>query len=117
MLKLIIYSTVQCLFLVSGQIFLKLAMTRTGKFRLTWHFIRELMVNWPLAASGISMLLASLIWFYILKHYEFSVAYPMISISYLFGMLAAIFVFHETIPLIRWVGVFLIMSGVYLVTK
>jgi undecaprenyl phosphate-alpha-L-ara4N flippase subunit ArnE len=117
MLKLILFSTVQSLFLVSGQIFLKFAMARTGKFRFTWEYIRELMVNWPLAASGICMALASLVWFYILKHYEFSVAYPMISISYIFGMLAAIFIFHETIPTMRWIGVFLIMSGVYLVTK
>jgi undecaprenyl phosphate-alpha-L-ara4N flippase subunit ArnE len=117
MLKLILYSTVQSLFLVSGQIFLKFAMARTGKFSLTWTYIKELMVNWPLAASGVSMLLASLIWFYILKHYEFSVAYPMISISYVFGMLAAVFIFHETVPVTRWIGVFLIMGGLFLVTK
>jgi undecaprenyl phosphate-alpha-L-ara4N flippase subunit ArnE len=41
----------------------------------------------------------------------------MISISYLFGLLAAIFVFHESIPLTRWIGVLLIMGGVLLVTK
>jgi undecaprenyl phosphate-alpha-L-ara4N flippase subunit ArnE len=117
MFKLIACSTVQCLFLVSGQIFLKFAMLRTGKFSFTWPFIREALVNWQLAASGISMLLASLIWFYIMKHYDFSVAYPMISISYVFGMLASIFIFHEAIPVTRWIGVFLIMSGVVLVAK
>ena len=63
------------------------------------------------------MLIASLIWFYILKHFDFSVAYPLISISYLIGMVAAFFVFHETIPFTRWIGVVLIMVGVFLVTK
>jgi undecaprenyl phosphate-alpha-L-ara4N flippase subunit ArnE len=105
------------LFLVSGQIFLKIAMLRLDKFSFTWKYFKDFFTNWPMAASGISMVAASLLWFYILKHFEFSVAYPMISISYVFGMLAAIFVFHETVPLIRWFGVFLIMSGVFLVTK
>jgi undecaprenyl phosphate-alpha-L-ara4N flippase subunit ArnE len=117
MLKLIVYSTIQCLFLVSGQIFLKFAMLRMDKFSFTWKFFKDFFTNWPMAASGISMLAASLIWFYIIKHYEFSVAYPMISFSYVFAMLASIFVFHETVPLTRWLGVFLIMSGVLLVAK
>ncbi|MDR1676559.1 MAG: EamA family transporter [Tannerella sp.] len=117
MLKLLLYSTVQSLCLVSGQIFLKIAMTQTGKFSLTWHFVRDALTTWQLAASGLCMALASLLWFHILKHYEFSVAYPMISISYLFGLLAAIFIFHEPVPLTRWIGVLLIMGGVFLVTK
>jgi undecaprenyl phosphate-alpha-L-ara4N flippase subunit ArnE len=117
MLKLISFATIQSLFLVAGQVFLKIAMMQTDKFSFTWKFFREAMQTWQFAACGLCMLVASLIWFYILKHYEFSVAYPLISISYLLGMLAAIFVFHETIPSIRWIGVILIMVGVFLVTK
>lgn len=111
-------STVQSLFLVSGQIFLKFAMARMHKPRFAWQFIKEdIFWNWPLSASGISMVAGSLIWFYILKHFDFSAAYPMISISYIFGMLASIYVFHEAIPISRWIGVFLIISGVVLVAK
>jgi undecaprenyl phosphate-alpha-L-ara4N flippase subunit ArnE len=44
-------------------------------------------------------------------------AYPMISLSYVFGMLAAIFIFHESIPAARWIGVFLIMSGCVLIAR
>jgi undecaprenyl phosphate-alpha-L-ara4N flippase subunit ArnE len=44
-------------------------------------------------------------------------AYPMISLSYVFGMLAAMFIFHETIPLTRWVGVALIILGCIFVAK
>ena len=77
----------------------------------------EALVNWPLAASGASMIIATLIWFYILKHHEFSLAYPLISISYIFMMLASIFIFHETIPLTRWVGVVLILVGLFFMTK
>ena len=35
----------------------------------------------------------------------------------LFGMLAAMFIFHEDIPMTRWMGIFLIMTGCVLVAK
>jgi undecaprenyl phosphate-alpha-L-ara4N flippase subunit ArnE len=44
-------------------------------------------------------------------------AYPMISLSYVFGMLAAIVFFHEEVPLVRWAGVALIMLGCVLIAK
>jgi undecaprenyl phosphate-alpha-L-ara4N flippase subunit ArnE len=105
------------LFLSGGQVFLKFAMNRTGTFRFSWLFFRDLLTNWYLLASGLCMVVATLLWLYIIKHFDFSVAYPMISISYIFGMLAAIYIFHETVPLIRWAGVFLIMTGVILIAK
>jgi undecaprenyl phosphate-alpha-L-ara4N flippase subunit ArnE len=117
MLRLVAYVTIQCLFAVSGQVFLKLAMMRMDKFSFTWQFFRDAMHNWHLAASGAAMIVATLLWFYVLKHYEFSVVYPLLSISYIFMILASIFIFHETISATRWVGIVLIMAGVFLVTK
>ncbi len=92
-------------------------MAEIGTFSWTWKFFRQAMFSWQLLASGLSMVAASFIWFYILKHYELSLAYPLISISYIFGTLAAIFFFHETVPFTRWMGVLLIMGGVVLLTR
>jgi undecaprenyl phosphate-alpha-L-ara4N flippase subunit ArnE len=92
-------------------------MNRMGRFGFTWMFFREQLTNWWLLASGISMIVATFLWLYIIKHFDFSVAYPMTSISYLFGMLAAIYIFQETIPLTRWLGVILVMGGVILIAK
>ncbi|MDL2221088.1 EamA family transporter [Parabacteroides sp. OttesenSCG-928-N08] len=117
MWRLILLSTTQCLFLAGGQVFLKFAMARMSKFSMTWRFFAELLTNWNLLFSGLCMAAATLLWLYILKHFEFSMAYPMISISYIFGLLAAIFIFHEAVPLIRWVGVAFIMVGVILIAK
>jgi undecaprenyl phosphate-alpha-L-ara4N flippase subunit ArnE len=105
------------LFLAAGQVFLKLAMMRMDKFSWTWKYFRALSLNWQLAASGVSMLLASVLWFYIVKRYPLSVAYPLISFSYVFAAFAAIFVFHETIPVTRWIGIALIMVGVAFLSK
>jgi undecaprenyl phosphate-alpha-L-ara4N flippase subunit ArnE len=117
MWRIILLSTVQSLFLAGGQVFLKLATRRVEQVSFTWTFIREQLTNWWWLASGICMAVATVLWLYIIKHYNFSVAYPMISISYVFGMLAAIFIFHESVSLSRWLGVFLIMGGVVLITR
>ena len=117
MLKLIVLATIQSLFLASSQVFLKLAVLRMDKFSFTWTFFKDLFVNWQLALSGISIATATILWMYILKRFELSVAYPLISISYVFGMLAAVFIFHEAVPLTRWIGVGLIMLGVIFLVK
>lgn len=110
-------STIQCLFLSGGQIFLKLAMQRTDKFGFTWAFFGSLLTSWSALAAGGCMVVGVVLWLYILKHFDFSIAYPITSISYIFGMLAAIFIFHETVPPTRWIGVALIMGGVALAAR
>ena len=96
---------------------MKFAVNRMAKFSFSWTFFSELFTNLWLLASGICMIVATVLWLYIIKHFAFSMVYPMISISYIFGMLAAIYIFHETVPVIRWVGVLLIMGGVILIAK
>lgn len=117
MWKLILLSVTQCLFLCGGQVFLKLAMEKTGTFRFAWAFFYNMLINGHFLASGLCMAAASCLWLYMIKRYELSLVYPMISISYIFGMLAAIYIFHETVPYTRWIGVFLIMFGVILIVK
>jgi undecaprenyl phosphate-alpha-L-ara4N flippase subunit ArnE len=117
MWKIILLSTIQCLALSGGQVCLKFAMNRMAKFSFTWTFFSDLFTNWWLLSSGICMAVATVLWLYIIKHFDFSMVYPMISISYIFGMLAAIYIFHETVPPIRWVGVLFIMGGVILIAK
>jgi drug/metabolite transporter (DMT)-like permease len=44
-------------------------------------------------------------------------AYPLVSLSYVFGMIAAIVFFHETVDIVKWLGVLLIMAGCYLIAR
>ena len=117
MLKLISLVTVQCFLLTASQVFLKKALVAFGKFQFTLDFFKNVFTNLSFAMSGISIALATIIWMYVLKKYEFSSAYPLISISYVFGLLAAYFMFHETISRTRWLGVGIIMIGVILVVQ
>ena len=106
---------IQSLLLVGGQVFLKLALQRMEPFGWNWQFWSTLLTNWHFALCGLLYGAATILWFYIIKHFPFSMAYPMVSLSYVFGMLAAIFVFHEEVSLARWGGVLLIMAGCWLV--
>ncbi|MDR2691364.1 MAG: EamA family transporter [Dysgonamonadaceae bacterium] len=117
MLRVILLAVIQAVFLSAGQVFLKLALNRMDHFGFTWLYFGKLLTNRWLAATGLSMGVAAVLWFYIIKHFDFSVAYPVTGIAYIFGMLAAVFVFHEPVPVTRWIGVLLIMVGVMLIVR
>ena len=110
-------AVVQSLLLASGQVFLKFALGRMLPFSWTADFWKSVFVNWQFAACGIWYGAGSLFWCYILKHYPFIMAYPMVSLSYVFGMIAAIVFFHEPVSVTRWTGVLLIMVGCYFIAK
>ena len=117
MWKIIPYAIVQSMLLTAGQVFLKLALMRMPSFSWTSSFWWNLLTNWQFAASGLLFALASLLWMYIVKVFPFSSAYPMISLSYVLGMLAAILVFHEEVSVVKWLGVCLIVLGCILIAK
>lgn len=115
MWKILPLALVQSILLAVGQVFLKVALARMGTFSWTWRFWGKLLVNWPFALCGLCFLAASLLWMYMVKTFPLSIAYPMISLSYVFGMVAAIVFFHESVSLTQWLGVLLIMVGCSLV--
>lgn len=117
MWKIVPWAIFQSFLLAAGHVFLKLALERVDKFSLTWRCVGEMITNWWLAACGISYLAATLIWLYMLKHFPFNVSYPIVSISYVFGMIASVVVFHEQASFVKWFGVFLIIVGCYFVVK
>ncbi len=116
-LKLLPVSLLQCMLLSGGQVLMKIGLTKAGDFSWTWAYFGRLFINWQFCSCGICYGVGSILWMYIIKNFPFSMAYPMVSLSYVFGMFAAIIFFHEQIPLTRWLGVFLIMSGCVLIAK
>ena len=117
MWKLMGLVALQTLFLSGGQVFLKLAMEKLGKFEWTWAYFKTVLVDWWLMACGISFAVATVLWLYILKKFPFSQAYPLTSLSCVFGMIAAWLVFGESIPFSRWIGLILVVLGCFLIMK
>ena len=117
MWKIIPYSIIQCILLTGGQVFLKFALQKMPPFGWNKEFWGSLLVNWQFAACGLCFGLGSLLWMYILKVFPLSLAYPMVSLSYVFGMFAAILFFNETVSVTKWLGVLFIMLGCCLIVK
>ena len=117
MWRIIPYAVIQSMLLCGGQVLLKLALIRMPAFSWTKAFWGSMLLNWQLATCGLCFGLASLLWMYIVKAFPFSQAYPMVSLSYVFGMFAAIVFFHEEVSAVKWLGVGLIILGCMLISK
>lgn len=115
--RLLPISIIQSLLLTGGQVLMKYGLTEVGDFSFTWRYFGRLFTNWQFACCGICFAVGSVLWMYIIKTFPFSMAYPMVSLSYVMGMFAAMFFFHEQIPLIRWVGVLLILTGCVMIAR
>ena len=116
-MRLILISIIQSILLCGGQVFLKFALNKMGAFSWTWGFFQSQLTNWWWLGCGLCYATATVLWMYIIKHFQFSMAYPMISLSYVFGMFAAMLFFQESIPASRWLGILLIMAGCLFVAK
>lgn len=64
---------------------------------------------------GLSVLLlgcAMLVWLRVLQRVPVSVAYPMLSLNFIFIVLAGRWLWRETVSLRHWLGVLTIVAGV-----
>ena len=116
-ISLLSLALIQSALLAMGQVMLKFGLLKMEPFGWNLAFWRSALVNWQFALCGLLYGAGTILWFYIIKHFPFSMAYPMVSLSYVFGMIAAMLVFHEEVSLVKWAGILLIMAGCYLIAK
>ena len=64
-----------------------------------------------------SVLCMFISWSTVLSRIDLSVAIPVCSFSYITIPLISMLVFHETVSLVRWLGIGLILVGVIFVSK
>ena len=106
---------------VIGQLLLKQGMNQIGKIEghLSEIVTRVLhALSNPFVIGGISVYgSTTLIWLVILSRVKLSVAYPMISLGYIFTILFSWLIFKENVPKLRVLGGFVICIGVYLVSR
>lgn len=68
--------------------------------------------------TGIVLYLISMFfWINVLSKIDLSVAYPFVSIGVVLTVILAAITLHESIPLLRWAGIFITLSGVYLIVS
>ncbi|MCQ2279840.1 MAG: EamA family transporter [Bacteroidales bacterium] len=115
--QLILGVLAQSILLTLTQFFLKLGVKNIGHIEWSWEYWKTIFLNWQISLSGICGIGALAIWVTLLKKHDFSLVYPLTAISYILGVAIAYFFLHESVPLTRWIGVIIIMIGVYFIVK
>lgn len=102
-----------------GQVFMKMGL-KDNPITLTQLLSTKLITTifQRYVFIGVTLyLLAVLIWFVVLSNAELSFAYPLISLAYIITALLAVVFFKENVSLVRWVGILLILGGVFFITR
>jgi len=101
--------------LVLGQTVWKIG---TEKIAITGiNSVINLILSPWIILGGLFYVVATAIWIFLLSKLPLSLIYPLQSIVYVFALIIAMVVFKEVIPITRWIGVIVILIGVFLVTK
>lgn len=116
MIQLMGLSMAQCMMLSMGQMTLKKALTQMPPFEWRGDVIRRCLKNLWLCVSVASFIVCGVLWVYILCRFPFGIAYPMVSMSYIFTMFFAMLFLHERVSVSRWIGVGLITIGCLLLS-
>jgi drug/metabolite transporter (DMT)-like permease len=89
----------------------------TGALQLTGASLKDV-ASTPAVWAGLVLFgLSAFVWLAVLSRASLSFAYPFASLTYVIILLADRFLFHESVPVLRWTGVFFIMVGIVLVAQ
>lgn len=117
MWRLLGLTALQCGILAVGQLLLKIALEKVGEFRLSLAYFGRMAVNGWFIAHITLFITGSVLWWYILKKYPLSQAYPLGSFSYVFSIVLAMIVLHEHVSAMRWVGILFVVLGCMMIAK
>jgi len=94
----------------AGQILFKIG-SKTLKFDIS------LLTNYHLIGGLALYATSTVLFIYALKFEEVSTLYPIIATSYIWVTLIAMVFLHESITINNWIGLLLILGGVYFIVK
>ena len=106
---------------VGGQIVLKLALQRqggdsSGSGSSLAYVGRALLDPWVLLSLGLAVL-AALSWIAALSRLSLGAAYPFMSLSFVLVALLSALVLGESISVMRWAGIGVVVGGLILVAR
>ena len=106
------------LMLACGQLIWKIGLDKLQvKALLSLEGIKKAVLS-PYIWGGMGIyIVATVIWLNVLSKLPLSVAYPLMSAAYVFGLILAKTFLGEAISVTRWIGVFVIVTGLILVSR
>ena len=119
MLGTIILGLVAIILLSAGQTALKAGLNAIGGVSLAdgiGGIFKLFQTPWVIVGF-LCYGLSSVLWLDVLSKLDFSLAFPMVGLTYVFTLLIGRFFFGETVGWERIVGVALILSGVFFLIR
>jgi multidrug transporter EmrE-like cation transporter len=105
----------------AAQILLKMGMIQVGAFALDITGVLAAagrVATSPFILAGLASYVISVaIWLVVLSRVDVSVAYPMVSLGYVFTVVIARFVFQEPVTPLRLLGVLVVCTGIILIAR
>lgn len=104
------------------QVLLKIGLSAHGEFPINsigaaWSYLATIAMEPTIWLGMLALILAFLTWLSIIARIDLSKAHPATSMSYVTVTLASAVFLHETISMLKFFGIIVIIFGVYLVTE
>ena len=110
---------ISILLAVAGQLLMKKGMMIFGTFpasQLLFKII-PMFLN-PYVFVGLACFgMSAVFWLVVLSRLELSLVYPMVSVAYILVAIFSWFFFKENVTFIRWLGILVIVMGVFLISR
>lgn len=104
----------------SAQLFIKRGMITIGSVTLSANGVSSLalkaITNMPIIMGMLAYAVSILLWMIVLSRVNVSIAYPFLSIGYIFTAILAFFLFNEPFTVQKILGILIICVGVILLT-
>ena len=106
---------------VTGELLLKTGINRVGgDLNLSFSNILpaavKLFTNFFIVGGFAFVFGGALFWLAVLSRWDLSLAYPLLSISYIIGIILSVLILKEKVSLLQVLGVLVIIGGVTLVS-
>ncbi len=106
---------------VTGELLLKSGVNRIGNdLNLSFSTIvpaaAKLFTNFFIVGGFAFVFAGALFWLAVLSRWDLSLAYPLLSISYIIGIILSVLILKEKVSWLQVMGVLVIMVGVTLVS-
>jgi drug/metabolite transporter (DMT)-like permease len=106
---------------VTGELLFKTGMNRHGELNVSLPTLIPTAIKLftsPFVLGGFVFVFSgALFWLAVLSRWPLSLAYPLLSISYIIGIVASVLRLKEKVSPVQIAGVFVIILGVFLISR
>lgn len=105
---------------VAGQTVIKMGVSQPGASEAATGLLPLLnvIIRSPLVILGLLLYgIGALSWIAVLSRVDLSTAYPFLALNFILVTLSSQFILGESVPGLRWLGVFVICIGILLVAR